>query len=52
MSDRFDCKRLHNTPFLLWSDVNLQCAAHTDVEAVFLMDSCTLNDIRLALQAL
>ncbi|RLN02046.1 hypothetical protein BBI17_009493 [Phytophthora kernoviae] len=34
-------KRLRNTPFLLWGDVNLLCLARTDVTKVFLDDTRT-----------
>ena len=40
------------TPFLMWSDLNLQCVTQTDVLAVFLTDPRTPDDVRLSIQAL
>ena len=45
-------KQVRHTLFLLWSDITLQCITHTDVMAVFLVDTRTPTDICLDIQDL
>ena len=52
MPGSYSCDRLRFTPFILWSDLNLQCVTRTIVSAVFLTDPRNPEDGRLSLQAL
>uniref|UniRef100_A0AAV1T1U7 Uncharacterized protein n=1 Tax=Peronospora matthiolae TaxID=2874970 RepID=A0AAV1T1U7_9STRA len=52
MPGNYSCTRLRLTPFLLWSNLNLQRVTQTDVLAVFLTDPRTPDDVRLSIQVL
>ncbi|POM73523.1 Hypothetical protein PHPALM_9621 [Phytophthora palmivora] len=52
LPDKLQAKRLRNTPFLLWSDVNLQFLTHTDMVQVFQSDTRTPTSVQGSLKFL